>query len=914
MSLILASSLLVGTALLLNAVFPARGRLANWLALACIVYGQVVLLSQILSELNALHLAGYLTGHALLFGLSLALWGWRGRPNLIAGWWISPSEVIRAVRAHPLLSLFAAVILLLSVANLIFGVLYPTLASDALNYHLPRAYIWSQTQTARHFPADDFRQVEFPPNASFSYLWMMVTAPQALRWLHLPQWVAGLVMAVGVAGLARLTGYSRAASVFGGLIVLTGTNTILQMSVSNSDLLTSAMTFGFIYFSFRFLMHAADGVPLARNHALGYAGLALGLSLGTKYTAFFLLPAAGPALMIYGFWRVRHAVWKLMIALGISMAIGFAIFGSYNYVLNLLNYGNPITTRDLDEASALAQDGPRSDLYGLGDNLIRYVYMSMDWALFDVTEDHPLFRQHWAGFSNLSAALGLNPESISEFGFHGVGLRQLALGTSGFGPVIYLALLFSPFVLIWCAWRLRRSPRLLVALLLLVMAWGWLATFSAIAPWSPYRTRYFNVFLPLVVAVLMPWLYRGRWRAFWLLPVMLLAAWTAIWAVTESFRRDVLIAETLQGQYDYDRAAGYRPDYAALLRDVLPADAVIGVTGEGMSFWSIVDQSPRHRYRIVPQDQIGVMLADGSVAGILSRIDTCQSAGLPYLTLSLTPQVNCLLLDADDAEIRVFFAHPAAVDFYGYQIAGPPEDEHLVLDPEGALVSEDDRLLRVEFPAQMLESTDFYIDVTYASGALTPELLGNTFCNGTRLEVELRETGLSLHVPPEAYDPLRLLQECAIFYDYYPELAIEQVRVYSAAVPPPTRQAVARFEDGTALLAVGAETQLSACSSLHLTTWWRVPAAAPALDMMVYLVDEHGLAQAEQRAPLRGIADDSILIARRLFPVPCETAPADYTLLFRVFPAGADQPLPVVYPADVQTLARLAAVRVTTAE
>ena len=117
MLLVLTLALLLATALLINAVFLVRGRLGNWLALACLIYGQVVLLAEALSILTAISAPGYLIGHAILFGVGLALWWRSGRPNLVQHWWISPAEIVDGFRRHRLLALFAAGIMLLTIAN-----------------------------------------------------------------------------------------------------------------------------------------------------------------------------------------------------------------------------------------------------------------------------------------------------------------------------------------------------------------------------------------------------------------------------------------------------------------------------------------------------------------------------------------------------------------------------------------------------------------------------------------------------------------------------------------------------------------------------------------------------------------------------------------------------------------------------
>jgi hypothetical protein len=66
-SLLVGLIFMFGTASLFNLSFPVRGIVGNWLAIWCLSLAQVVLLSEILSELHLIGRTGFLVGHLLLF-------------------------------------------------------------------------------------------------------------------------------------------------------------------------------------------------------------------------------------------------------------------------------------------------------------------------------------------------------------------------------------------------------------------------------------------------------------------------------------------------------------------------------------------------------------------------------------------------------------------------------------------------------------------------------------------------------------------------------------------------------------------------------------------------------------------------------------------------------------------------------
>ena len=114
-----AGALALATSLLLRSALPTRGTLASLLSVWLLVFGQIVLISEILSELHALGSAGMLVGHVLLLGAALIVFVRAGRKRL-APWPDGAGEALRALlRESPGISLFAGAVGLLAAANLV---------------------------------------------------------------------------------------------------------------------------------------------------------------------------------------------------------------------------------------------------------------------------------------------------------------------------------------------------------------------------------------------------------------------------------------------------------------------------------------------------------------------------------------------------------------------------------------------------------------------------------------------------------------------------------------------------------------------------------------------------------------------------------------------------------------------------
>ncbi len=618
--LVLGAGAVLATAVLLNAVFPLQGRLANLLALACLSFAQIVLLSEVLSEMHFIGRTGFLVGHLMLLALAFALWWRRGRPDLWASWRSAKADMSKGFRPHLPLLFFALVVLFVSFVNL--GLALSTspryITWDPLSYHLPRAYFWAQNGTARHYYTEDIRQTEFPPNASFCYLWIMVLA-RSYAGLAVPSWIAGFVIAAGTAALARAAGHRRSAALFSGILFLTLPLPILHMVNEYSDLLTAAAGVCFVFFTLRALQRHAGSVPWQQNHEYLYAGAAFGLALGSKYSALFLLPGAGLAFLTYAALTLRRKAVKPLVVLAVSCIVGFALLGSYNYVLNVLDFGNPLTSvGDIEQATSdLARLAPSPELTYFPGNLARYVYQMMDWSLFAVP-GNPIYRGQLLVAQAIDRALNLHMAAIPGIGWEALGFRQGHPNRTGFGPIAYVATVASPLLLAIFLLRARTSGRALLSGLYIVIAWGFLVTFAALAAWSIYKTHSFPVLVPMLLAGTMPWCYtRRRWAAVWLAPIMLVAVLTAMWVTAIGHVGALRLGNTSQVDPSDRLGGGTRRAQLDLLRDSLPPGSVVGFAGHRPTIFVFAEHLPEFKYVTVARGDIGTLLAENKVAAVL---------------------------------------------------------------------------------------------------------------------------------------------------------------------------------------------------------------------------------------------------------------------------------------------------------
>lgn len=742
-------SLSLATALLWNAAFALRGRLANWLAIATLVSAQIVLLSEVLSELQAIGRAGFLAGHLILLAASFVLWWERGHPSLRKAWWFSPGEVLHSSRQHLLLATFAVLVLGMTLLN---PIPRPHWEFDALAYHLPRAYFWKQAGTARHFYTGDFRQVQFPPNPSFHFMWMMVLSG-GYAGLHIPQWVAGLVTAAGTAALARAAGHGRASSLFSGLVFLTFPMVILQMVTSFIDLLTAAPGVCFVYFALHALQEHARDVSLRQNHAVIYAGMTFGLFVGSKLTALFMLPGAGLALLLYAFLTLRKSAIPPLTALAASCVLGLGIFGAYNYVLNVIDFGSPFAADEAVEDVMRTHDSYETPaVYSFGGNLGRYIYQTMDWTIVASLPGNRLaFELNNAITRGIDQALGLNLEAVNRFALDETGYRALKHDTAGYGPAGYLVMVISPLLMIFFAVRHRQSSRFATSALYIAMSWSWLLLFSAIMWWTPYRIRFFVIFMPMLIAATIPWCYCWRRTAFSvaLVLIMLSALWTCAWTTwaNKSFQSAV----TSPSGAGYDRLE-------ELLDESMPIDATLGISGFRVTF-PLMQRFPDYHFVNVPPDDIPMLLETGQLDAVVA--DPEEVAGhlspLPFPRVEST----AMLYVADPAG---FIWHHR--DYYRFDLVQTADGP--VLNVTGRRLIHyggQDNLATVDIylptVGPLSLGQDVQIDLDFSDSVALRDVV-ELACNAQAVEYEFEQGALTVYLRGEVLSRNMPYQVCRI--------------------------------------------------------------------------------------------------------------------------------------------------------
>ncbi|MFV2071486.1 MAG: ArnT family glycosyltransferase [Thermoanaerobaculales bacterium] len=206
---------------------------------------------------------------------------------------------------------------------------------DQWHQHLGFPWVWLQDGSIHPLPNNWYSYM--PVNSSLLFACgLKILGPWSAQVVH---WWAGVVTALAVAALARrAAGSSGSAATWAAWIIAT-TPTVLHLATTAGSDLFVAMFAGGAWLA---LIRTADGDDRS-NRWWAFAGVCVGLAVGTKYTAIgtVAIPAVVGAVVLHRPWRGPRSFAPLVRGSATATVAGFAVFAPWA-IRNLLATGNPL--------------------------------------------------------------------------------------------------------------------------------------------------------------------------------------------------------------------------------------------------------------------------------------------------------------------------------------------------------------------------------------------------------------------------------------------------------------------------------------------------------------------------------------------------------------------------------------------
>ena len=196
--------------------------------------------------------------------------------------------------------------------------LSPPNSADAMAYHMPRVLYWAQAGSVAFFPTPYFNQITLQPLAEYFALHTYVLSGGD-HFVNLVTFGAFCGSIAGVSAIAAAMGLGARAQALAALVCATLPNGILQASGAKNDWLLTLWLVAMVYFAVR-----CDR---------WFTGLALGLALATKATAYLF----APPILLAVLWG--RAEWRRIAA---PLAAAVLLINFPQYARNWRLSGSPL--------------------------------------------------------------------------------------------------------------------------------------------------------------------------------------------------------------------------------------------------------------------------------------------------------------------------------------------------------------------------------------------------------------------------------------------------------------------------------------------------------------------------------------------------------------------------------------------
>ncbi len=581
MLILLALALVLAFSVLVVAMLRPPTRPAALLSLYLAAYANIVLVGEIANSFYQLNnTLLWLALHLLLLLAAWLMWRRRGCPSLQApfrepGGKFLPGGLRASLKSWPDLWVMGVGVAGAFLFSAVLIWVMPPNNNDSLATHMARIGFWIQRGSFFPWPSPRIWQISYPVDMQLQMFWTALFLGTD-RIVESIQWIGALVALVAVFGLARLAGASRPQALFSALLLATFPEIILESTTTQNDLVAGTLFAAMLYLLFL-------GLRQRDRSSLLLSGLALALGLGTKQTLFFLLPGLA---LIFGLILLdrKGKAFHHLLTWGISAAAAFLLLGIYMFVVNVVNFGNPMGP----ETAVDAQTGGQTP-QSLRDNLLYNTFRLSYQAIDPTGLPDPLcgysFKAKAAVVGAVTRLVGFPVEApIAVAQAHQFVLRERYVvqeDAAWYGPLF--ALLVLPALFYQFGVGLRRRDFLRIGIFILSITFLWLD--AAFRPgWDPFQGRYFIPLVMISTALVGFWVRPGRWWGGLRWAIVALALLIMVNTFLQNSGKPVGGQQTIWGMNALEREtlqSFYMRRPAQFVEKYVPADATLGLLAMG---------------------------------------------------------------------------------------------------------------------------------------------------------------------------------------------------------------------------------------------------------------------------------------------------------------------------------------------
>ncbi len=435
MFLFLISFLLIFVSSYLFACFVSpKKNIIGILNLFLIAFAQIILTFELLSLFNLIKPIPVLILNGFFLIISIILFKKFKPQPITIDFKRFTTQFFNALELDKSLIFLVSAFLFFIVISIILCILMPITAADSLAYHLTRVLYWISNGTLNHFITPDIRSLCMPINSEILYTWVMLFLKNDY-FLTIFTFISYLLGLISLYKILSFMGFSMRKKIWTICILSSFAGIVINSSSPETDLIIASL----------FLTSIAifwQGIKNNDKKSLFMSSLAWAISIGVKTPAII----ASPALLIMFLYLSLHykkkEFYKPLIFTMTFLLGNFLLFSSFNYILNFINYGNPMGAKTLIEVSK-----NNYGILAIPTSSIKYFFQFIDFTGFRWNEYIGIYiidlRDFFINLLNLSwiqDGLYTRTPSVNN------ALLEVYAGAGILGFLIFLPTLFWAFL------------------------------------------------------------------------------------------------------------------------------------------------------------------------------------------------------------------------------------------------------------------------------------------------------------------------------------------------------------------------------------------------------------------------------------------------------------------------------------
>ena len=472
-SLIMISSYLITSAL--------KQEKNNFIYLLLITFSQIVLSFEILSLFSLISKNNFLICNILSFIIALILHK-RTQSQLyipiLKEEFTKIKNTLKLDKTLCFLSICFCIFLIFQLINALF---FPVTFGDAVSYYLPRCTAWIQNGNINHYITPDTRELIMPTNMEFLYTWVLLFRKSEIG-ISIFSYISFITGIYIIYNLLKGLGCCIRRRLWSILVISSFALLGIEMCTPCADLFIGILILACIYL---FL----NACRYNSNIALFFASLSYALAVGTKTTAIIAIPSVFVVLLIVAH-KYKTNITKQMVKFCLFFTANFVAFSSYNYILNLVQFSNPISCNE-----QLLLNQFRGGFNGWISNLVKYCF-----AIFDTSGIPDLINLN--GFITYLQSLTLSIFGLTDKSFTSPYFAryfpfdaEISMTTSALGIMGLFA--FLPSLIKSIKFHKKRAILFALGLSLILN----IVIFSKVMVFTQYNIRYLLTFVVIACPI-----------------------------------------------------------------------------------------------------------------------------------------------------------------------------------------------------------------------------------------------------------------------------------------------------------------------------------------------------------------------------------------------------------------------------